>query len=190
MRFTKLLAMCRGLPKKFSLAAEQIPLVLHALSLAEQNIKTKTVSQDALQSAMPVLERCKESAASVKEIFDQTIPHKDASRTERYKKAVGIKLKSKQVKEYMEEVVKNMELLAQNQVFQDAEALKDIKEAIDQLSNMPDEEEAPRFVHSGSGAINANTGSGTMTNYNSSGSGKMYNAQTKSFGGDQGKESS
>ncbi|KAL8763581.1 MAG: hypothetical protein Q9184_000654 [Pyrenodesmia sp. 2 TL-2023] len=41
-----------------------------------------------------------------------------------------------------------MELLSQNQVFQDAEALNDIKEAIEQMNNTPDEEEQGRFVHS------------------------------------------
>jgi hypothetical protein len=120
----------RGLPKKFRAAAEQIPLVYHALSLAERNINAESVSEEALQSAKPILERCKESAASVKDIFDKTIPVKDASRAERLTKAVGIKMKSNKVKEYMEEVVKNMELLAQNQVFQDAETLKDINKLL------------------------------------------------------------
>jgi len=176
----------KGLPRKFRAAAEQIPLVCHTLGLAERNIRAKNVGEEALQSAMPVLERCKESAASLKDIFNKTIPTKDASKAERYKKAVGIKMKSNKVKEYMEEVIKDMELLAQHQVFQDAEALKDIKEAIEQLSNMPDEEERPQFVSSGAGAINANTGGGTMTNYNNSGSGGMYNAGTISFVRDKG----
>ncbi|KIX03237.1 uncharacterized protein Z518_06789 [Rhinocladiella mackenziei CBS 650.93] len=179
----------KGLPRKFRAAAEQIPMVYHTLSLAEQNIKAKAVSEAALQSAMPVLERCKESAASVKDIFDKTIPAKDASRAECLRKAVGIKMKSNKVKEYMEEVVKNMELLAQNQVFQDAEALKDIKEAIEQLSNVSDEEEQPQFVHSGAGAINANTGGGVQENYNNSGPGSQYNAENQFFGRDQGTDS-
>jgi N-terminal domain on NACHT_NTPase and P-loop NTPases len=180
----------KGLPKKFRIAAEQIPLVHNALSLAEQNINAKSVNQEALQSAKPVLERCKEGAASVKDIFDKTIPAKDASRAERLKKALGIKMKSNKVKEYMEEIVKSMELLAQNQVFQDAEALQDIKEAIEQLSNMPDEEEQPQFVHSGTGAINANTGGGIQKNYNNSGPGSQYNAENQFFGRGQGTDSS
>lgn len=66
----------------------------------------------------------------VKEIFEKTISFKDASRAERYKKAVGIKFESNKVKVCMEEVVKNMELLAQHQVFQDARTLKDIREPL------------------------------------------------------------
>jgi hypothetical protein len=116
--------------------------VLNALSLAEQNIKAQNVGAEALQSVTPVLEQCKERAANVKEIFDKALPAKDASRAERLRKVVGLKTKSSKVKEYMEEIVTNMELLAQNQ---DAEALKDIKDAIEALSTIPDEEERPQF---------------------------------------------
>lgn len=179
-----------GLPKKLRMAAEQIPLVYHVLNLAKQNINAKNVTEEALQKAKPVLERCEKSTASVKDIFDKTIPTKDASRGERLRKAVGVKTKSNKVKEHMEEIFKSMELLAQNQVFLDAEALKDIKEAIEQFSNVPDEEEQPQFVHSGAGAINANTGAGTQKNYNNAGPGRQYNAEKQVFGGDQGTDSS
>ena len=180
----------KSLPRKFQLAAEQIPLVLHILALAEQNIQAKAVSQDGLQSAMPILERCKESATALKDIFDKTIPPKDASRTERYKKAVGIKLKSNKVKEYMEEVIKSMELLAQNQVFQDAETLEDIKEAIEQLSNISDEEEQSRYAVVG-GQMNVLTGPGTQKNQSMIGdNNNQYNAKIQNFGGNQGKYSS
>ena len=174
-----------GLPKKLRVAAEQIPLVHNALNLAEQNINLKNVTEDALLSAQPVLERCKECAASVKDIFDKTIPTKDTSRTERLKKAVGIKIKSNRVKEHMEEIFKSMELLAQNQVFQDAEALNDIKEAIEQLSNVSDEEEQAHFVHSGTGAQYNQTGRGTRNIV----SGNQYTAGTQYFGRDQGTDS-
>lgn len=178
-----------GLPRKFRAAAEQIPLVYHALSLAERNINTRSVGEGALQSAKPVLERCKECAASVKDIFDKTIPAKDASRAERLTKAVGIKVKSNKVKEHMEEVVKNMELLAQNQVFQDAETLKDIKEAMEQLSNISDEEEQSRYSVVG-GQMNVLTGSGTQENQSMIGDkNRQYNAKTQNFGGNQGKHS-
>ncbi|OQU98756.1 Tetratricopeptide repeat-containing protein [Cladophialophora immunda] len=172
----------KGLPRKFQLAAEQIPLVLHALGLAEQNIKGNAVSPDALQSAKPILERCKESAAEVKDIFDKTIPSKDASRTERYKKAVGIKLKSKKVKESMEEVVKNMELLVQHQVFQDAETLKYIQDAVEQLSHLPDDEPPSQFAHSGAGPLNVHQGMGNLESYSHSGSGHINKAETQYIG--------
>lgn len=171
----------KGLPRKFRVAAEQIPLVYSALSLAEKNIKAKKVTEEALQNVKAVLERCSESATSVKDIFDKIIPAKDASRAERYKKAVGLKMKSSKVKEYMEEICKNMEFLAQNQVFQDAEVSTDIKEAIEQLGNVPDEEEQPQYVNSGAGAMNINTGGGPQKNYNNSGPGSQHNGEQQTF---------
>jgi hypothetical protein len=118
-----------GLPRKFRTAAEQIPLVHNAFTLAEKNIKGRNVTEETLQSVKPVLERCKENAAGVKEVFDKSMPAKGASRAESLKKAIGIKTKSGKLKEYMEQIVKDMKLLAQYQVFQDAEVLNDIKEA-------------------------------------------------------------
>jgi len=180
-----------GLPRKLRVVAEQIPLVYNALGLAEQNLKASKVTQEAVCSAKPVLEQCKKSAASVKDIFEKSIPAKDASRAERLRKAVGLKNKSNKAKEHIEEIFKSMDLLAQNQVFQDAEALEEIKVAIEQLTNISDEEEEqPQFVHSGAGAINANTGGGTQKNYSNSGPGSQYNAEKQFFGPGQGKESS
>jgi hypothetical protein len=80
-------------------------------------------------------------------------------------------MKSNKSKEHMEEICKSMELLAQNQVFQDAEVWNDIKEAIEQWSSVPDEEQQARYLHPGTQAIN--TGRGTVNNhsiYNKSGS--------------------
>lgn len=182
----------QGLPKKFRAAAEQIPLVYHTLSLAEHNIRAQKVNDQALQSVTPVLERCKQNAANIKEIFDKTIPAKDASRPERLRKAVGILTKSKKVKEEMEEMVTNMELLAQHQVFQDAAALQEIQTAIEQLNNLPDDEEMPppQFSHSGAGPLSVNMGSGKQQINTLSGSGRQFIAEQQTFGRDQGMDPS
>jgi len=181
MRSTKRRAMSKASPESSNSRPSRSPWCSTPSGLAEQNIKANTVRQDGLKGAMTILERCKESALGVKDIFDKTIPPKDASKTERYKKAVGIKLKSNKVKEYMEEVVKSMELLAQNQVFQDAEVLKDIQEAIEQWSHIPNEEQPPQFVHSGGGPLVAHTGTGNVESYSHSGSGHIYTAKRQTF---------
>lgn len=179
----------QGLPKKFRAAADQIPLVYHTLGLAEQNISARNVTEEALLSARPVLDRCKESASNLKDIFAKNIPAKDAPKAERLKKAMGLKMKSNKVKENIEEVLKSMELLAQNQIFQDAEALKDIKEAIEHLSNLTDEEKQPQFVSHGPGAIMGNISGGNVKTLSNTGSGTLYSAETQHFG-DQGTKSS
>lgn len=174
----------KGLPKKFRTAAEQIPLVQLTLHLAETNIRENSVSQEALQSALPLLKQCNESASNVSDIFNKTLPGEHASKLERFKNALTIKRKSGDVKDYMETIVKNLELLAQHQIFQDTETLKEISDAIQKLDNASDEQEQFQFVHSGTGSINANTGSGKQSNYTNSGGAPMYNAQTQNFGKD------
>ncbi|CAK7199673.1 hypothetical protein SEUCBS139899_002356 [Sporothrix eucalyptigena] len=171
----------KGLPKKFRTAAEQIPLVYYTLGLAETDIKANKVGKEALQSVIPVLEQCKGSAASLKEIFDKTLPGKDDSTAKRVFSGVKILYKSNKVKSYMEDVFQNLQLLAEHQVFQDAKTLGQITEAIEQLENASDEQEQSQFVNSGAGSINANTSSGTQNNNNNTGSGQMYNAQTQHF---------
>ena len=180
-----------GLPKKLRLAAEQIPLVHNALSLAKQNINTQNVTEGALESIKPVLEKCEKSASSIKDIFEKIIPARDASRAERLKKAVEVNIKSSKVKEYMEEIFKSLQLLAQNQVLPNTETLEEIKAAIEQLTNTnkSDREEQSQFAHSGTGPLNANTGGGVQEIYSNSGPGTQYNAQNQYFGRDQGKGS-
>ncbi|KAK5310609.1 hypothetical protein LTR93_011989 [Exophiala xenobiotica] len=82
----------------------------------------------------------------------------------------------------MEDVVKNMQLLAQHQVFQDTETLQDIQEAVEQLHHIPDEEQPPQFVLSGGGPLIAHTGTGNVESYSHSGSGHINKAKTQYIG--------
>ena len=174
----------KGLPKKFRAAADEIPLVLHSLSLAQDNLQTGTVSKDAIKSAKPILESCKASAESLKDIFDQTMPSEGGSRTERYKKAAAMKVKGSKVTECVQQVAKNMELLAQHQVFQDAQTIEDIRAAIEELDNVDHEEGQSQSTY-GSGDIINQSGSGTFNKrtYHSSDKSKMYAADTMHVGG-------
>lgn len=175
----------KGLTKSFRVIADQIPLVLHTLHLIEQSIKVDTVSEEALRTSKPVLERCKENARSLKAAFEKALPPKDASRADRYKKAVEMKWKGGEVKKSMELVMQDLDLLAQHQIFQDAGALEDIRTAIDELAQVSDEEESSRSVHYGSGNINNYTGSGNQENHRyeiSGGAGSFYKADNISFG--------
>jgi hypothetical protein len=55
----------RGLPAKLRTSAEQIPLVIHILNLAGQNIKAKQVDEESRKAALPVLKQCQENAQLV-----------------------------------------------------------------------------------------------------------------------------
>lgn len=176
----------QGLPKKFRIAAEQIPLIHHALNLADANIRAQNIGENDLERARPILERCKENAARVKDIFDKTIPAPNASSAERLKKAMSIIAKAKKVKDEIEDTVKGLELLAQYQIFQDADALQNIQKAVEQLSNLPDEENQPQFASYDDSVIYANTGSGEQHTYNNTSAGQQYNAKSMVFGQSQG----
>jgi len=116
----------KGLPENFRVAAEHIPLVLSILSLAEQNIREGKVNDEALRSVELVLEQCKDSVTNVKDIFENAAAGKDGSNSE------GL-ADIDRLRRDMEGIVKNMDVLAQYHLFQDAEALRDIQEAITRL---------------------------------------------------------
>ena len=175
-----------GLPKKIRSAADHIPLVHDALEQIKHNITMRSTTKEALNNITPILTQCERNASGVKDIFDKVIPAKDASRKERLKKAMGVSTKASQVKEYMEEILKSLQILAQNQVFHDAQTLEDINGAIEEL-NAPSGDEQPRFAHSGTGPLNVHTGGGVQTNHSNTGSGNQYVGQNQYFGQDQGK---
>lgn len=176
----------KGLPRKFRAAADRIPLVHHVLGLAEQSIKSRSVSKGALDDAKPVLERCKENATALHEMFSKSLPAKDLPRTEQMSRAMTLKTKNGEVKRRMEDIIKDMEVLAQYQIFTDAQVLKDIEEAIDHLNRVSNEEDQPQFQHSGTGPMNVNTGQGVLHANTLSGSGTQYNATNQYFGPQQG----
>ena len=112
----------------------------HALNLAKFNINGNNVTEETLQNIKPVLKQCERSAAGVKDIFEKNIAPKDASRAERLRKAVGIKIKGSKVKEYIEEIFKSIELLAKLSLLR-YENIRGYKGAIEQLINLSDNEE-------------------------------------------------
>jgi uncharacterized protein (UPF0276 family) len=59
-----------GLPKKLKAAADQIPIILHALGLAEEN--AENVEEGTLKEVKPILERCKSNAEIIEEIVTLT----------------------------------------------------------------------------------------------------------------------
>lgn len=169
----------KGLPAKLRTSAEQIPLVIHVLNLAGQRIQSDQVDEPGRQSAVPILERCKVNAEQIKDLFDKCLPSKDASKAERFKKAVNIRAKSSSVKEKMDDVLQDLDLLSKHTLLEDHEAISDIKNAVEQLARVDDENDRPHFAHSGSGDQFGNSGSGTQKNHVNNGKdAELYNADT------------
>lgn len=170
------------LPKRLRTTAEQLPLVVGILQLAGHNVRSQQIDQQTLQNVRSILERCEQQLSDIKTILEDIIPTPDASWAERSMKAMGLARKSQKVKRHMAEIMQNTELLANLQVFSNADVLHQIHDAVEEHPNLPDEEERSQLVHSGAGSINTNTGVDTQQNYANSGSGSQYNANTQNFG--------
>lgn len=169
----------QGLPAKIRACAEQVPLVIHILNLAGERIESKPVDEEGRKSAVPILERCRENAKGIRDLFDRCIPPKDASKAERLKKAVGIKSKSNSAKEKTDAVLADLGLLAQQTLLEDHDAISDIKDAVEQLARVEDDNDRSQFAHYGSGDQFGNSGSGTQKNYINKGKdAEMNNAET------------
>ena len=152
--------------------------MLRTLELVKNGLKAANISKEVLTSSQQVFERCKENANIGKDIFEEVLPSKDASRTEQYKKAVEVKRKSGRVKKSMEAIMEDLVVLEQHQVFRDAETLEDIRGAIEELHIVGDGEDKASSTYYGSGHIYNHEGLGTMDNrtFNMLGSGTMYNS--------------
>jgi len=169
----------QGLPAKLRTSAEQIPLVVHVLKLAHRNIESKQVDEEGRKSALPIIKRCAENAESIQELFDKCFPTKDASKAERLKKAVGISMKSSSVKDKMDSVLKDLDLLAQQALLEDHETISGIKDAIEELARVEDGDNRSQFVHHGSGDQFGSAGSSTQKIYVSKGKdAEMNNADS------------
>lgn len=164
----------KGLPQAFREAADQIPLVLHILSLVESSLSERPVSPQVIASVRPILERCKDKATLIKGIFGKVSPSQDASWVDRYKKATEAKVKESEVSKSMEAVMKDLALLQHHRVFQNAQTMEDIKQAIDRLPSLSDQ---------GSGHLGRHTTFGAQQNHvhSNSGSGDFYQSNNMTF---------
>lgn len=176
----------QGLPKKLQPIAEQIPLMLKVLQLADENVQSHQTDKELLHAVRPILQRCEKRVIDVRSMFEKIIPAADASRADRMKKAVGLRTKINKAKESMEEIMKDTELLANHQYFCDALVLQDIQNAVEQLSNLPKDEGRLQLTHSGAGSIHTNHGAGVQHNYTNTASGNLYSANSQTFGRDRG----
>jgi hypothetical protein len=134
---------------------------------------------------------CHQRAEALGEIFSKVLPVADAGWLERYKKAArSLKPgRENQVEDLMADILEQLQMLHTSRFFKSEleKRAVDIEAAIDKLSelgpSLPDDD--GRFVHTGSGAQNVNTGRGVQNNYVQSGNNsKQYNGHIMNFGKD------
>ena len=202
----------KGLHEAFRKAAEKLPLVLSTLKAAEQiqeklEAEFKTSNDAARKQEIeatsnevePLFETCEINARALKDIFRKVMPGDDATRRERYTKALKSVLpgKKQKVEGLMQEMLERLQLLQNHHYFQAANAdaaadaqidFEQIAAGIEELksfnkaSTVHDGDGAN--VHSGTGSINLNTGKGEQYNNSVTGgkNNSQHNAKNQYFG--------
>jgi hypothetical protein len=190
-----------GLHKAFKKVAENVPLVLDTLRAAERaqqkaksNWQTfddakKQELEDTSKAVKPVFETCKTNAKALRDVFEEVVPGDEAGRMERYLtalKTVSPRKKHK-VESMMQEILEKLQLLHTHQYFTSAIDFVKLEVGVKEMksveSSIP-QDDAGKFVHSGTGSINVNSGKGEQY-VNSITGGKnnsQYNAKNQNFG--------
>jgi hypothetical protein len=170
-----------GLPQAFHEVAQRLPIVQDTLKIAEADVRARNLNKEQSDIKKGILEACKDKATRLEGIFQKVMPAADASRIDRYYKAVRILGKGKAVEDLMKGLLVDMQLLAGNQVGGLSEAIAELSSvAPSVLPSIPDH--APdTHTNTGSGPQNIHEGSGNLNS--NSGSGRQYNAEVQNFTG-------
>lgn len=195
----------KGLHEAFRAISTNIPLVLNILrdcrriqAQADRDYNTTTDAahrralQESAEAVKPIMVACEDNARKLNEIFEKVVPGDQASRFDRYRKAVQAVMpdKKRKVEDLMKDILEKLQLLQSKQLFRDAtrERSEELQEAIQQLSDLPPSlpEGNSQYSHSGSGSMNINTSSGTQRIYSQSGgsNNRQYNADTQNISND------
>ncbi|CZR56191.1 uncharacterized protein PAC_06079 [Phialocephala subalpina] len=183
-------ANAEGLPEAFREVAERLPIVRTILVSAERHIHDGEIDENSRKAMKPVIERCGKRAEKLDKLFKKVIPPDDASRPERYLKAVRTLGKGGKVEILMKGMLEDIQLLAsdyglqaftKDQIQQIAKALKEVS---DIKTSVPDSEFRDSTITTNMlgdvhGTQNINNVEGDQ--YLATGSAKMYNATTMSF---------
>jgi hypothetical protein len=186
-------ANAEGLPEAFREVAERLPIVQNILASAEKHISDGDIDENSCKAMKPVIERCGKRAENLDKLFRKVIPPGDASRPERYLKAVRTLGKGGKVETLMMGMLEDTQLLAsdyglqaftKDQIEQIAKALKEVS---DIKISVPDSEfydstTTTNILGDVHGTQNINNVEGNQ--YLATGSAKQYNATTMSFGKD------
>jgi hypothetical protein len=180
-----------GLPEAFREVAERLPIVRTILASAEKHISDGDIDEPSCKAMKPVIERCGKKAESLNKLFKRVIPPDDASRAERYLKAVRTLGKGGKVETLMRGMLEDIQLLAcdyglkavtADQIEQIAKAMKEVSEIEASVSDSEFQGTTATNNMFGDGTQNVNNVDGDQ--YLATGSAKMYNATSMTFGKD------
>ena len=180
----------KGLPEAFREVAGRLPIVTSILNSTEQRIKENKLNDNSCKGVENIVKDCKEKAQRLEKLFDKVIPGENASRTERYLKAVKVWGKGHGVEKLMQGILEDVNLLAgEKGIISASEAQQEqILKAITEIAAVPPSVPEQEFQQTG--FKNSNYGSGTQYNAQgeniAQGSARQYNSAggSMSFGKD------
>ncbi|RYP60682.1 hypothetical protein DL771_010422 [Monosporascus sp. 5C6A] len=185
----------RGLPDEFNEVNRNLPLAQDTLGLARDQLQGLSLDKSSKEALQPVVCGCEEKAKMLQAIFQKVEKGvknaKDGSVLDFYRTSVLRLGKAHRVETLMQGILKGLDALATNQLFRTAtqSQMAELKEAIDQLSNVESSVPDSDFENLGTNSQHiASGGTGFQSNITgqdhkiNSGSGKLFNAQTMNFG--------
>jgi hypothetical protein len=181
-------ANAEGLPEAFREVAGRLPIVQTILASARIHISAGDVDEGSCKAMQPVITQCEQKAEKLGKLFKKVVPSDDASRGERYLMAVRTLGKGGKVESLMKGILQDVQLLADNYGMRiTSDLVKELSNAIEDVSEI--QPSVPDIEFQDTTFTNNNYGEGTQTishvqgdQYLATGSSKMYNANTMTFG--------
>lgn len=185
----------RGLPDEFKEVNQNLPLAQDTLALARDHLQGLALDDSSKEAIQSVVSGCEERARMLQEIFKKVEKGaknaKDGSVLDFYRTSLLRLGKAHRVETLMRGILRDLDALATNQLFKTATQSQtaQLKEAIDQLSNVESSVPDSAFESPGSNIMHNNDqATGYMTTISGEGhninpgSGKFFNAQNMTFG--------
>ncbi|KAH7141570.1 hypothetical protein B0J13DRAFT_557045 [Dactylonectria estremocensis] len=132
----------RGLPNEFNEVNRNLPLAQDTLGLARDQLQDLALDEPSKKAIQPIVSGCEEKAKMLQDIFEKvekgTKKAKGGSVLDLYRTFLLRLGKAHRVEALMQGILRGLDALATNQLFKTAtqSQMAQLKEAIDQLSNV------------------------------------------------------
>jgi len=152
----------QGLPPKLRALCDQLPAIEDLLESAHDRCDEGKVTQDASNSAEPILRQCEQALGELRDIFRKVFPRDGDNRGKRvWKGAKAVVFgRDSQLQKLLGTIQDNLKLLEQRELY----VIGDKLDALQQITEGLAQDDGGKYTHSGKGNIIANEG-GTPTNY-------------------------
>ncbi|TKA49660.1 hypothetical protein B0A54_00328 [Friedmanniomyces endolithicus] len=152
----------QGLPPKLRALCDQLPAIEDLLESAHDRCDEGKVTQDASNSAEPILRQCEQALGELRDIFRKVFPKDGDNRGKRvWKGAKAVVFgRDSQLQKLLGTIQDNLKLLEQRELY----VIGDKLDALQQITEGLAQDDGGKYTHSGKGNIIANEG-GTPTNY-------------------------